>query len=410
MPIRTLTFVALCLVSACSGGQPAPRAGTTPPPTSASPSTNQAPEIVVLPLTALAGERYANQILASDTEGDTLSFTLENAPDWLQLSSSGLLTGTPDEDDVGEQSITVVASDPYQTARAVFSLTVELEPLRFALRTGDIRPFRARHGKQTPSLLLDEIRAEHALQRSSPTPPSMSLEQVVFALEQLVAGTLSYDISMCRNAFDCSENAAFHFDIWVPFWEMSYELSEFERGGGSFFPAAPSQKLLTLFVLLGDYYRSDVRFPIDKDRTSSDTFVKALYADASSTVRRQINPAPRDLGNYSRTDFQGVARSSQTVRLISLSSFRTAGVYAFPGEAFQVTRRDQSEVDVYIQVQSIRDIANHPFRGDYNRPVKIASHQIPIGPGETRVLTSPYGGPVHVYFGDGEHQVELEFQ
>ena len=38
---------------------------------------------------------------------ETLTYTGLNTPSWLTVSSSGLLTGTPSNDDVGTHSVTV---------------------------------------------------------------------------------------------------------------------------------------------------------------------------------------------------------------------------------------------------------------------------------------------------------------
>jgi len=63
--------------------------------------------------------------------GDTLSFsaTLENGdplPGWLSINSeTGELSGTPDNTDVGDISVTVTASDGEQSADDTFSISVE---------------------------------------------------------------------------------------------------------------------------------------------------------------------------------------------------------------------------------------------------------------------------------------------
>ncbi len=49
-----------------------------------------------------------------DVDGDTLRFAMtENAPAWLSIdAATGMLTGTPDNDDVGTHTVTVIAVDP----------------------------------------------------------------------------------------------------------------------------------------------------------------------------------------------------------------------------------------------------------------------------------------------------------
>ena len=56
---------------------------------------------------------------------ETLTYTGLNTPSWLTVSSSGLLTGTPSNDDVGTHSVTVqVADSSGATDIKTFTLTV----------------------------------------------------------------------------------------------------------------------------------------------------------------------------------------------------------------------------------------------------------------------------------------------
>ncbi len=82
-------------------GDTAPKS-VTPPSISGSPAT-----------TAVAGAKYSFQPSASDTNGDALTFSIENMPSWATFdTSSGVLAGTPGASDVGtDQSITISVSD-----------------------------------------------------------------------------------------------------------------------------------------------------------------------------------------------------------------------------------------------------------------------------------------------------------
>lgn len=66
-------------------------------PTTATPSTNTPPTISgTPPTTATDGKLYAFTPKASDANGDALSFSIKNKPDWATFSSStGTLSGTP---------------------------------------------------------------------------------------------------------------------------------------------------------------------------------------------------------------------------------------------------------------------------------------------------------------------------
>ena len=72
---------------------------------------------------------FSYQLTASDIDAgvvnETLTYTGLNTPSWLTVSSSGLLTGTPDNEDVGSHSITVQVTDSSGAIDTrTFSLTV----------------------------------------------------------------------------------------------------------------------------------------------------------------------------------------------------------------------------------------------------------------------------------------------
>lgn len=79
------------------------------------------------PGTVAAGTEYAFMPTASDLDGDTLIFSVENAPSWASFdASTGELAGLPTEDDVGTyEGIVIAASDgAEQAALGPFSIEV----------------------------------------------------------------------------------------------------------------------------------------------------------------------------------------------------------------------------------------------------------------------------------------------
>ena len=49
----------------------------------------------------------------TDNDGDVLNFTINGAPDWINFDTvTGIITGTPDNDDVGSYNISITATDP----------------------------------------------------------------------------------------------------------------------------------------------------------------------------------------------------------------------------------------------------------------------------------------------------------
>lgn len=88
---------------------------------------NHAPVISSAPSeNATQGMRYLYQILASDPDGDELSFHIDSAPVGVQVNSeTGLLEWTPGRSEVGEQQIVISVEDP-QGLRATQSWTVQV--------------------------------------------------------------------------------------------------------------------------------------------------------------------------------------------------------------------------------------------------------------------------------------------
>lgn len=112
-----------------SGSAPAPSPAPAPAPVPAPAPANSAPTIsVAAPEVAQVGEAFEFQPVATDSDGDTLTFSAANLPPWAQLdSSSGRITGTPGSADVGEyESVTLTVADAtHRTDATPFSIMVE---------------------------------------------------------------------------------------------------------------------------------------------------------------------------------------------------------------------------------------------------------------------------------------------
>ncbi len=103
---------------------------TIPPPTCAGFSA-----VTISPSTvpdATDGSAYSQQLSASGGPAGTYTFTSTTLPAWLNLSSSGLLSGTPATSDVGSFSFTVTAtdtptsgSDPTCSGQITYNFTVD---------------------------------------------------------------------------------------------------------------------------------------------------------------------------------------------------------------------------------------------------------------------------------------------
>ncbi len=128
----TITLaLAFSFLSACGGGSsdsttvagntgstPVAVAAATPLPTSTAVS-NRAPTITGTPTTTVTvGDAYLFQSSATDTDGDTLSFSATGLPAWVTLDAlTGRLSGAPADADVGQTAdILLSVSDSTATA------------------------------------------------------------------------------------------------------------------------------------------------------------------------------------------------------------------------------------------------------------------------------------------------------
>jgi hypothetical protein len=105
-------------------------ATSTPPPP---PPGNQAPVISGTPATSVTeGSFYSFRPTASDPNGQTVTFSIQNKPSWATFSSvTGRVYGTPQSVDAGKTTsgIVITASDGSLTASLpAFSITVNAKP------------------------------------------------------------------------------------------------------------------------------------------------------------------------------------------------------------------------------------------------------------------------------------------
>ena len=90
---------------------------------------NDPPVFLVSPIVkadAPANKAYSSTIAgtATDVDGDALTYHKMNGPGWLNMTADGLLSGTPNPDDLGANSWTVEVSDGINTAQATLNISV----------------------------------------------------------------------------------------------------------------------------------------------------------------------------------------------------------------------------------------------------------------------------------------------
>jgi hypothetical protein len=159
-------------------------------------------------------------------------------------------------------------------------------------------------------------------------------------------------------------------------------------------------RLWRILVLVGDWYRRDIIYPMDKQTTDSTRFLRAYLADHAVAYNRSINPQQRDLGSFSRTyGERDVLVESHTVDVqISRDGGYTAiGHYAVPGVTFTVERLDDAAVSASVKINTQRIGSTREFDPDqYTRPKFLQSPAMTLSVGETLILTSPYGGTLQL--------------
>lgn len=116
--------VAACGSVGVSSGPASSASGITGPST----TTNSPPQISGTPPTSvIAGSSYAFTPNATDADGDTLTFTIANMPDWASFdTSTGKLSGTPPPASIGTYAnVSISVSDGQtSTSLAPFSIAV----------------------------------------------------------------------------------------------------------------------------------------------------------------------------------------------------------------------------------------------------------------------------------------------
>jgi len=97
---------------------------------------NQAPSISSTPPSpAVVGQAYQYQVVASDPDGDLLTYSLTSQPDGMQISASGLVTWTPSAGEVGSQHIVIAVNDGHG---AITSQTIDIDVVNTSTPTAPV--------------------------------------------------------------------------------------------------------------------------------------------------------------------------------------------------------------------------------------------------------------------------------
>jgi len=130
----TLTALLVLLITGCGGGG----GGNSP----ADVNGNPVVQALDSGYTAMEDQTFSIFVQASDPEGDTLTFDLNNAPDWLRINrTTGEISGIPTRDNVGVfDDITVSVSDRIETTVSS-SFSVEVLQVDYLQLIGEVQGF-----------------------------------------------------------------------------------------------------------------------------------------------------------------------------------------------------------------------------------------------------------------------------
>jgi hypothetical protein len=157
-------------------------------------SANTAPTISGTPATTgTAGTLYAFTPNASDTDGDAISFSIQNKPSWATFSiATGSLSGAPSTADVGTYSnIVISVSDGNTTASlAPFAITVS-QPATSTSGTATLS--WTAPTTNTDGSALTDLAGYHIYYGTSPST-------MTTVIDVANPGTMSYTISSLSSA------------------------------------------------------------------------------------------------------------------------------------------------------------------------------------------------------------------
>ena len=363
---------------------------------------------------------YQNDILSfqlNDSEFDIITNSQSSTYD-LIVNTNSLTTGT--------HSITLSITDSKNNTLTK-SITIEvfgMDPVDKALSTGKYF-FASLDQLLNEAIYITSNNAIESLNVST-TLTSEQYDGVKFVLDGLKSKVWNLDFSNHILEGGGSDGVKveqqFRLDVEnVGNWDKVEGAGEYfrkftndlDKNKNKTFESSINQnRLEKILILIGDHIRQNIVYPLDatsNDDTKKTNFLSAFLADRLVYNYRDYAPQQKDLGTFSRSDFSHITTTNKTVSLKSRpralfprpsSSFKSAGVYALPGQTFTITRNDSySDEKTYVFVNTLRHKTTYDlFRNAYARPKYLRSQRIEIEPGETVEFTSVYGGPVQIQF------------
>jgi len=182
---------------------------------------------------------------------------------------------------------------------------------------------------------------------------------------------------------------------------LKTQLASFDEKGENLFGTTHTNEILKLAILLGDKYRENIKYPMNKSTTNQQTFYKALFADHVINYSRPNNPLQPDLGDFDlQPTHNGEALVSQEKSFLptNYDEWTSSGFYALPSKTMTITRTDTSNNEVFLKFNILRADSTRLWgTNQYSRPRFLQSNQIKIEKGKSYKLSTPHGGGIYVY-------------
>ncbi|WP_028101628.1 ImpA family metalloprotease [Pseudoduganella violaceinigra] len=232
---------------------------------------------------------------------------------------------------------------------------------------------------------------------SLPSAPAQ-LSAMQALLNRLEQGSFSTNWSGCSNAMriDCSGDATYMAEFGTLAAQIRDALRKFDSDSTQLF-ARPGYQLEKLLVLLGDKYRENVSYPMDKSANKQD-FFRAYFSDATAYITRSSSSVAKNLGNFSAPIATSTPTLSQTVTVTlpaSGSKEYLTGLYVIPGKTVTLTRTDGGNGPVHFGLNMLRDTTR--IFNTYDRPTNISSPRPALEQNKPVSITSPFGGPLMLF-------------
>ena len=204
--------------------------------------------------------------------------------------------------------------------------------------------------------------------------------------------------------YDKYSNVSLKDLLFTPINNIKTDLKSLDAQNIDIFDSNQSyDRFLKLVLLIGDKYRANIAYPMDRDTTDDATLFKAYFADSTPLYSRKSVHYQPDLGDFT-PKLQEVLEQPTSSEDLTLTpnrydSWTSTGFYLLPGQTITVKRADDSDNEVKLKINMQRFTSTRMWEpNSYTRPRFLQSNVISIEKGKEYRVSSPYGGPIYVHW------------